>query len=142
MGAREVAPGQLFDLAHPVAQGVTVAVDLARGALPLTVLLDERLQRAQQLPAVLLVALLDRAEHAVAVEAERVVVLNREQQGEGAEVPPGGDLGSGAVGEGGRFERAARLVEGVAQGLRRGGAAGRGANRAVVDGEGDTRRRG
>src|ERR1700733_3273851 len=84
MRAREVAAGQLFDLAHPVAQRMAVAEDLAGGLLPLAVLLDEGLQRAQQLAAVLLVARLDRAEHAVAVEAERVVVLAREQQGEGA----------------------------------------------------------
>src|SRR6185312_1242361 len=124
MGAREVAAGQLFDLAHPVAQRVAVAEDLAGGPLPLPVLLDEGLERAQQLAAVLLVALFDRPEDAVAVERQRLVVLDGEQQGEGAEVPPGGDLRGRAVLEGGRLERAARLVEGVAQALRRGRAAG------------------
>src|SRR3954451_16599754 len=135
MGAREVAARQLFDLAHPVAQRVAVAVDLAGRPLPLAVLLDEGLQRAQQLAAVLLVTALDRAEDAVAVEVECVVVLDREQQGEGAEVAPGGDLGSGAVVEGGRLQGAARLVEGVAQALGRGGAAGAGADPTAVAGE-------
>src|SRR5690349_6558009 len=108
-----------------------MAVDLPGGALPLAVLLDEGLQRAQQLAAVLLVAGLDRAEHAVAVELQRLVVLDREQQGEGAEVAPGGDLRAAAVVEGGRLEGAARLVEGAAQLLGRGRPAGRCANRAA-----------
>src|SRR6476620_6345724 len=132
MGARQVAPGQLFHLAHPVAERVAVAVDLAGRPLPLAVLLDEGLQRSQQLAAVLRVAALDRAEHAVAVEVERVVVLNREQQGEGAEVAPGGDLRGGPVLEGGRLEGAARLVEGVTQALRQRRAAGGGADAAAV----------
>src|SRR5690606_36549808 len=87
---------------------------------------------AQQLAAVLLVPVLDRAEDAVAVELQRLVVLDREQQREGAEVAPGGDLRRGAVAERGRFEGAARLVEGVAQALRRRRAAGRGTHRAAL----------
>src|SRR5215210_2220796 len=42
----EVAPGQLLHPPDPVAQRVPVAVELARSALPLPVLLDERLERA------------------------------------------------------------------------------------------------
>ena len=109
-----------------------MAVDLAGGALPLAVLLDEGFQRAQQLAAVFLVAALDRAEDAVAVEPQRVVVLDREQQGEGAEVAPGRDLGLAAVGERRRLERAAGFVEGVAELLGRRRAAGRGADRAAL----------
>ena len=142
MGAREVSPGQLFDLAHPVAQRVAVAVDLARGALPLAVLLDEGFQRAQQLAAVLLVALLDRAEDAVAVELQRLVVLDREQQGEGAEIAPGGNLRGVAVVERGRLQGAARFVEGAAQVLARRGAAGRGAHGAVAGAQRTARRGG
>src|SRR4051794_29931632 len=77
----EVAAGQLLDPADPVAQRVAVAEQLARGALPLAVLLDEHLERAQQLVAVVAVAaVLERAEDAVAVEPQRVVVLEREQE--------------------------------------------------------------
>src|SRR3954464_8176728 len=69
-----------------------VAEELACGALPLAVLLDEDLERAQQLVAVLAAAVLERAEHAVAEEAQGVVVLEREQELEGAEVAVGGDV--------------------------------------------------
>src|SRR5215211_300382 len=41
--------GQLLHAADPVAQRMTVAVQAPRGALPLPVALDERLQRAHQL---------------------------------------------------------------------------------------------
>ena len=90
--AAQVAAGQLLDAADPVAQRVAVAVELARRALPLAVLLDERLERAQQLVAVLAAAVLERAEQRVAVEPQRLVVLEREDQLEGAEVAVGGDL--------------------------------------------------
>src|SRR5690606_3231359 len=94
----------------------------------------------QQLAAVLLVAALDRPQHVVAVEGQRLLVLDREQQGEGAEVAPGGDLGGGAVLERGRLQRAARFVEGTAQPLRLGAAAGRGPHLAALAGERPARR--
>src|SRR5206468_9773632 len=90
--AREVAPGQLLDAPDPVAQRMPVAEELARRALPLAVLLDEDLERAQQLIAVLAAAVLERAEHAVAEEAQGAIVLEREEQLEGAEVAVGGDV--------------------------------------------------
>src|SRR3954463_6521370 len=100
-----------------------VAVELARGALPLAVLLDERLQRADQLVTVLAARVLERAEHAVAVEPQRVIVLERaepvveeeprgfsagerQQQVKGAEVAVGPPGRRGAVRERGRLERA------------------------------------
>src|SRR5688500_17530313 len=76
-GARQVAARELLHPPDPVAQRMPVAVELARGALPLAVLLDERLERADQLVAVLAAPVLERPEHAVAVEAQGVVVLER-----------------------------------------------------------------
>ena len=137
----EVAAGELLDLADPVAQRVAVAVELAGRALPVAVVLDERLQRAQQLAAVLALGALDRLQEAVAVEAQRVVVLEREQQGEGAEVAVRGDVGGVAVGERGRLERAAGLVEGAAQRADAGGAAGRGADPVAAGAAGERRAR-
>src|SRR5881398_1530669 len=58
-GARQVAPGELFDLANPVAQRVAMAVKAPGGGLPLPVALDERLERAHQLAAVVALAALD-----------------------------------------------------------------------------------
>ncbi len=78
---------------NPVAQRVAVAVQRARRLLPVAVVLDERVQRAQQLVAVVALPLLHRPEHAAAVGDQRVVVLQRQQQLEGAEVLVGGDLG-------------------------------------------------
>ena len=86
----QVAAGQLLHLADPVAQRVAVAEQLPRRPLPLAVLLDEGLQRADQLVAVLAAALLERAQHALAVERQRLVVLEGQQQLEGAEVAVGG----------------------------------------------------
>src|SRR5690606_12881886 len=74
-GPGQIPTRELLDLANPVAQGVAVAVELARGPLPIAVVLDERLERPQQLAAVLALGPLDRVEQAVAVEAQRVVVL-------------------------------------------------------------------
>src|SRR5687768_18443001 len=88
-----------------------VAVELASRALPLSVLLDEGLQRADQLVTVLPARVLQRAEHAVAIEPQRVVVLERQQQLEGAEVAIRRDRRRGAVRERGGLEGAARLVE-------------------------------
>src|ERR1051325_5861011 len=53
---------QLFDAPDPVAQRMAMTVQLARGALPLAVALDERLERAHQLAAVGALPLLDRGE--------------------------------------------------------------------------------
>src|SRR4051812_47802849 len=95
-----------------------MAEELARGALPLAVLLDEDLERAQQLVAVFAAAVLERPEHAVAEEAQRVVVLEREQQLEGTEVAVGGDMPVAVAvrrGERGRLEGTARLVEAAPQ---------------------------
>src|SRR2546423_246967 len=60
----EIAAGQLLDSADPVAQRVAVAVQLASGALPLPVRLDEGLERAEQLVPVLAAAVGQGAEHA------------------------------------------------------------------------------
>ena len=53
LGLAEVAAGQLLDPADPVAERMPVAVEVAGGPLPLPVALDERLERAEQLRAVL-----------------------------------------------------------------------------------------
>src|SRR3954468_17135876 len=95
--ARQVAPRQLLDPPDPVAQRVPVAEQLARRALPLAVLVDEDLERAQELVAVVAAAVLERAEHAVAEEAQRVVVLKREQQLERAEVAVRRDMRAGVA---------------------------------------------
>ena len=76
-----------------------MAVELARRALPVAVVLDVGLERAQELAAVLALGPLDRLQQAVAVEPQRVVVLKREQEGERAEVLVAGDLGGVPVGE-------------------------------------------
>jgi hypothetical protein len=44
-GLGKIAPGQLLDLPHPVAERVPMTVELARGALPLAVVGDEELER-------------------------------------------------------------------------------------------------
>src|SRR3954464_14210283 len=116
-----------------------VAEELACGALPLAVLLDEALERAQQLVAVLAAAVLERAEHAVAEEAEGVVVLQREEQLERAEVAVGRHVPVAVAvrrRQRRRLERAARLVE-VAPQSRRGrhAAGGRAKVGAVPFGE-------
>src|SRR3978361_509311 len=133
----EVAPGQLLDAADPVAQGMPVAIEIARRPLPLAVALDERLERAQQLRAVLALAVGDRGEQVLRVGPQGVVVLQGEEQGdraavarggeeqgERAEVAVGGDVGCAAVGHRGRGERATRLVESSAQRRHRVRAAG------------------
>src|SRR4051794_1937247 len=131
----QVAPGQLLDLADPVAQRVAVAVQAARRRLPLAVALDEGLQRAHELAPVVALAALDRAEQRLTEEAQRVRVLQRQQQLEGPEVTVGGHAGGergvlagAAVGARGavrgraavvgaehpRLQRAAGLVVGLA----------------------------
>src|SRR4051794_7548531 len=50
--ARQRAAGQLLDAPDPVAQGVSVAEELRRGPLPVAVVLEERVERAQQLVGV------------------------------------------------------------------------------------------
>src|ERR1700710_1617373 len=96
-GLGEVPPGHLLDLADPVAERVPVAVELARGPLPLAVMEDEDLQRAQQFGGVDRVAGQDRAEQAVAIELEHVLVADREQQRLDPEVVPGADRGVGGA---------------------------------------------
>ena len=68
-----------------------MAEERLRCALPLPVALDERLQRAHQLAAVGALGLLDRGQDRVAEQPQRVVVLQRQQQLEGAEVAVGGE---------------------------------------------------
>jgi len=52
-----------------------MAEELPGGALPLPVLLDESLERAQELVAVIPLAVFERAQQVVAVKAQRVLVL-------------------------------------------------------------------
>src|SRR3954468_6722765 len=93
---------------------MTVTVELLGGSLPLAVALDEGLQRAHQLAAVGALTVLDRREDRVAEQPQRVVVLERQQQLEGAEVTvrrqPGGAAVPG-IAERPRLERAAGLME-------------------------------
>src|SRR5436305_2135923 len=84
--AAEIAPGQLLDPADPVAQRVPVAVQPPRRPFPLAVLLDERFQRTHQLAAIRALAGLDRTQDRVAEQPQRLVVLQRQQELEGAEV--------------------------------------------------------
>src|SRR5436305_1693965 len=75
-----------------------MAVQAASGPLPLAVLLDERLQGSHQLAPVVALGGLDRAEDRVAEQPQRLVVLEREQQLEGAQVLVRCDpLGCGSV---------------------------------------------
>src|SRR5688500_13101305 len=60
------APRQLLHALDPVAQGVTMAVELLGRPLPLPVALDEDLQGAHELAAVGALPLLDRREDGVA----------------------------------------------------------------------------
>src|SRR5215211_3430331 len=113
-GARQVAARELLDLADPVAQRVAVAVQPPRGRLPLAVALDERLERAHQLAAVVALAALDRREQRLAEQPQRIGVLQREQQLERAQVAECRDAGFRPVAVGAelaRLQRAARLVE-------------------------------
>ena len=121
-------PGQLLDAADPVAQRVTVTEERLRRPLPLPVALDEGLERAHQLAAVGALGVLDRREDRVAEQPQRVVVLQREQQLEGAEVAVGGQRAAPVAvavdGQRARLQRAARLVEAAPQLGRRDAAAG------------------
>src|SRR4029077_20377930 len=108
-----------LDLADPVAQRVAVAVEPPRGGLPLAVALDECLERAHELAAVVALAVLDRAEQRLAEQAQGVGVLQREQELERAQIAVrrhGAANGAvAAVAVRGRaelacLERAARLV--------------------------------
>src|SRR5436309_7733762 len=104
-----------------------MAVQAPCCGLPLPVALDERLERAHELAAVVALAGLDRPEQRLAEQPQRVGVLQREEQLERAQVaerrherdralPVGAELA--------RLERAARLVEGAAGLARRRGAPG------------------
>src|SRR4029077_17931066 len=118
---RKIPPGQLLDAADAITQRVAVTVERPRGLLPVAIVFDEHVERAQQLIPILSLALLDRAEHAATVGDQRVVVLQREQQLEGAAVPIGGDLGrvsssrSVPILQAHGLERAARLMEAESQ---------------------------
>src|SRR5688572_1399715 len=104
-----------------------MAVELLRRALPLAVVLDERLERAHELAAVLPLPRLDRAEQGVAEQTARLVVLQAEQELERAEVVPRAHPAAVRVGHRPRLERAARLVQraaGLAGGDRAAGAGG------------------
>src|SRR5438552_3713033 len=79
-GARQVATRELLDLANPVAQRVAVAVEPPRRGLPLPVALDEGLERAHELAAVMALAALDRTEQRLAEQPQRVGVLERQQE--------------------------------------------------------------
>src|SRR4051812_16477301 len=124
------APGELLDPPDAVAKGMAMAEQLPRGALPLAVALDEGLQGPHELAAVGALPVLDGSEDGVAEQAQGVVVLEREEELEGAQVPVGGEppgarpVLSVAVLPGAdpeRLERAARLVEGAAEVGRRHG---------------------
>src|SRR4051794_23997447 len=70
-----------------------MAVQAPRGGLPLAVGLDERLERSHELGAVLAFPALYRGKQGVAVQPQRVGVLEREQQLERAEVARGAQPG-------------------------------------------------
>src|SRR5581483_5861479 len=76
----QAATRQRLYAANAVAKGVAVAVQPPRGALPLSVALDKRLQRTHQLAAVVAFTRFDRAKDGVAEEPKRFVVLKRQQQ--------------------------------------------------------------
>src|SRR5213076_2226716 len=83
------AARELLDLADPVAQRVTMAVQAPRRGLPLPVAFDERLERAHELAAVMALAALDRPQQRLAEQPQRVGVLQGEEQLERAEVAEG-----------------------------------------------------
>src|SRR6185312_2918378 len=117
----QVASGELLDLADAVAQRMTVAVQASRGRLPLAVALDEGLKRAHELAAVVALAVLDRPQQGLAEQAQRIGLLQGEQQLEGAEVAVGGDprrrrpvaVGRRRGAQLARLQGAARLVVGL-----------------------------
>src|ERR1700755_165952 len=96
-----------------------MTVEGARCPLPLSVALDEGLERAHQLAPVGALGLLDRREDRVAEEPQRVVVLERQQQLEGAEIAVGREravpLAVAIEAELARLQRAARLVKAAPQ---------------------------
>src|SRR3954469_13235503 len=83
------AARELLDPADPVAQRVAMTEQLLGGPLPLPVALDEDLERAHQLAAVGALTRLDRRQDRVAEQPHAGVVLQREQQLEGAQVAVG-----------------------------------------------------
>src|SRR5581483_11143198 len=76
----QAATRQRLYAANAVAKGVAVAVQPPRGALPLSVALDKRLQRTHQFSAVVAFTRFDGAKDGVAEEPKRFVVLKRQQQ--------------------------------------------------------------
>src|SRR5207248_11631999 len=85
--AAQVPARELLDPLDPVAQRVPVAVAVACGALPVPVAIDVGLERAEEFTGIALIGVLDRAEDALAVEAECLRILDGEQQRESAEIP-------------------------------------------------------
>src|SRR5690348_8603397 len=112
-----------------------MAVEVAGRPLPVAVVIDERLERAQQLVTVLALGAVDRLADAVAIGAQGLVGLEREQQGERAEVGVGRDLRGAAVADRRGLERAASLVEGAAKRADRQHAARRDPDRPGAPGE-------
>src|SRR5688572_11223567 len=88
----QIAAGQLLDLANPVAKRVAMAVELPRCPLPVPVVLDERLERAQELAAVFAFVPPDRLQEPFGIKPERLVVLERKQESEGTEISMGSDV--------------------------------------------------
>ena len=83
---RQVAAGELLHLAHPVAEGVTVDVQLGRGALPPGVVLEERAERALELAALALVVRVERREQGVGEGSKRAGVRHRQQEPVGPQI--------------------------------------------------------
>src|SRR5207253_11235718 len=83
---REVATGQLLHLAHAVPERVAVYEQLRRGGLPPGVAFQERLQRRNEMTAVPLVVLVERAQDTRGEGGERHGILQRQEQLVRAEV--------------------------------------------------------
>src|SRR6201999_3601211 len=91
----------LLHTPDPIAQRVPVAVEPLGGPLPLAVLLYERFQRSHQFTSIVSFSGLDGPEDRVTEQPQGLVVLQRQQQLERAQLLVGGDLGparSGARG--------------------------------------------
>jgi hypothetical protein len=70
LGAAQVAPCDLLDALHAVAQGVAVDVEALGGLAPVPVRLEEAGEALDQVARVLLVVLVQLAEHAVVEDLE------------------------------------------------------------------------
>src|ERR1700733_2917561 len=96
-----------------------MAKQRTRSLLPVPVVLDEHVQRAHQLIAILALPLFDRLEHAPTVRPQRLVVLQRQQQLECPQICIRSHLRGAAIAQPHRLQRAASLVEGHPQRVRR-----------------------